>query len=667
MSFSKISQCRKVIFLLVILFVASSQNPCSAWYTPMHIHITRTAFEHLPEHIQEVFEPYLDSILWESMTPDLFLRDWPNHEWNIHRAPGDNTAAPVRIQSLAQKILDVLRQSPPDISGAADKLGLLSHYLADINQPLHTDEYAEEESWIHIPYEKDVYVHQAELTFDDRGTRFRPDIYNTVIDSARQANMYYQAIIDAYAMGDGYAGVRQISQLNYERAVHDIADVWTTLWLLATSDAPSLALQVNQGCFRPGDMIQLKLTALPGSNQPQEADLYVAVTDASGTLWFMTPGPEFSRDLSPFHTSLSLPQSEEQILFAAPVETCGSEGDYTAYALLVSPASDPCDVQSWLSDLAAVSFRVEPLPDDLLADLRDESYLFPAGFKGSHNVIGLPLQRWDFIFLGKKMDDPATPGDESLLNRLIPGDFRHTILYLGRDSYGRPCGLELNDKVASDLRVVRLPEFEPVYPSGTSLGLPVSIKNIQAYQNRWAKRLQEEDLQKLRAATGLVLDQVRHDLQTDISYQMEYNWSGDFADREIFLVDDGRANGVSCTDYVLVLLEEQAGVCIHGSRISAREVEEYFRFDPVGSTVAIPDEWNPFPFPVTVADILDMGYYAVDPPPHVFPCDNSTETGLPTPARLINSPQLVDIVPAPVPAVYDSWVPEQMEDKAKWE
>ncbi|MBW1965404.1 MAG: hypothetical protein JRI40_09370 [Deltaproteobacteria bacterium] len=653
MSFSKISQYRKVISLLVILFVVSSQNPCSAWHTFMHWDITRTAFENLPEHIQEVFEPYLENILWESMSPDLFLRDWPNHEWNIHRSPGDNTSAPVRIQSLAQEILDVLRQSPPDISGAADKLGLLSHYLADINQPLHTDEYAEEESWLHIPYEKDVY--QAELTFYNRGTRFRPDIYNTVIDSAQQANMYYQAIIDAYTIGDGYKEVRQISQLNYERAVQDIADVWTTLWLLATSDAPSLALQVSQKCFRPGDIIQLKLTALPGSNQPQEADLYVAVLDASGTLWFMAPGPEFSLDLSPFHASLSLSQSEEQILLSAPVQTCGSEGNYTAYALLVSSASDPCDVQSWLSDLAAVSFRVEPLPNDLLADLRDESYLFPAGFKGSHNVVGLPLQRWDFIFLGKKVDDPATLADESLLNRMIPGDFRHIILYLGRDSYGRPCGIELNDKEASDLRVVRLPEFESVYPSGTSLSLPVNIKNIQAYQNRWAKRLQEQELQKLRAAEGHIFDQVRRDFQTDISYQMEYYWSGNFADNEIFLVDDGRENGVSCTDYPLVLLEEQAGVCIHGSRMSAQEVYEYFRFDPEGSLVSIPDEWNPFPFPVTAADILNMGYYAVDPPPHVFPCDNSTETGLPIPARLLNSPQLVDIITVPLPAVYYSW------------
>ncbi|MCD6197917.1 MAG: zinc dependent phospholipase C family protein [Deltaproteobacteria bacterium] len=632
----------------------------------MHTHITRTAFEHLPEHIQEVFEPYLDSILWESMSPDLFLRDWPNHEWNIHRAPGDNTAAPVRIQSLAQEILDALRQLPPDISEAADKLGLLSHYLADISQPLHTDEYAEEESWIHIPYEKDVYVHQAELTFDDRGTRFRPDIYNTVIDSARQANMYYQAIIDAYAMGDGYAGVRQISQLNYERAVHDIADVWTTLWLLATSDAPSLALQVNQGCFRPGDMIQLKLTALPGSNQPQEADLYVAVTDASGTLWFMTPGPEFSRDLSPLHTSLSLPQSEEQILFAAPVESCDADADFTVYALLAATGSDLSKLESWLSNLASVNFRVEPLPDDLLADLRDESYLFPAGFKGSHNVVGLPLQRWDFIFLGEKTDDPATPEDETLLNRLIPGNFRHAVIYLGRDSLGRPSALEF---AASEphLRVTRLPEFESVYPSGTSLVVPVSIKNIQAYQNRWAKRLQEQELQKLRAAEGHIFDQVRRDFQMDIPYQMEYNWSGDFADREIYLVDDGLENGAGCTDYLLFLLEESAGVCIHGSRMTAAEVEEYFRFDPVGSTVAIPDEWNPFPFPVKVIDVLNMGYYLKDPPPHIFPCDNSEETGVPIPANLINSPQFSDITPVPVPAVYDSWAPEQMEDEAKGE
>jgi len=60
-------------------------------------------------------------------------------------------------------------------------------------------------------------------------------------------------------------------------------------------------------------------------------------------------------------------------------------------------------------------------------------------------------------------------------------------------------------------------------------------------------------------------------------------------------------------------------------------------------------------FPLTAADILAMGYYLVDPPPHVFPCDNSEETGVPLPAKLFNSPQFTDIDPVPLPAVYDEW------------
>ena len=126
-------------------------------------------------------------------------------------------------------------------------------------------------------------------------------------------------------------------------------------------------------------------------------------------------------------------------------------------------------------------------------------------------------------------------------------------------------------------------------------------------------------------------------------------------------MDDGLENGASCTDYLLSLLEETAGVCIHGSRMAAPEVEDYFRSDSSGVLATVPDEWNPFPFPVTAADILDMGYHLNDPPPHIFPCDNSEEIGVPLPAKLVNSPQLVDIDPVPLSPVYDSWVSEQME------
>ena len=120
------------------------------------------------------------------------------------------------------------------------------------------------------------------------------------------------------------------------------------------------------------------------------------------------------------------------------------------------------------------------------------------------------------------------------------------------------------------------------------------------------------------------------------------------------MVDDGLANGASCTDYLLAVLEENAGLCIYGSRMTAAEVIDYYRFDPLGMAANIPEEWNPFPFPVTSGDILDMGYTLGDPPPHIFPCDNREEVGVPLPAKLVNSPQVVEIDPVPLPVVYEN-------------
>jgi len=645
-------------FLLVIC----RPYPCHAWHTLQHADITLTAFEQLPAEIKQMFQPYIDDILWASMAPDIFIRDWENHEWNIHREPGDTTAAPTRIEALSQDILRDLRREPADIAAAAENIGLLSHYLADINQPLHTDDYADDNDWIHLQYEIDVNNHKLEFHYHPGGLRLRPDICQVAIDSARQANLYYQAIIDAYTEGDGYDRVRRLTSLNLQRAVSDIADVWITLWFEGTSATPSLALQTNQDRFRPGDIIRITLTGLSGSQGDLAADLYVVVADQDGGLWFMTSDGGFFPEVTPFQKSWTLSSFREQTLFSAPLATCNAEVNFTVYAFLVTPDADVSNPKSWLSNLSEVHFHTEPLPANLLAELNDEPYLFPASSPDSGEVVGLALQRWDFIFLGEKVDDPATPGDESLLNRLIPGKFRHAVIYLGRDSLGRPCGLEFG-AIEPYLGVVRFPESESAYPGGTRLGLPVSIENIRAYRNRWAKRLKKEELEQLQAAGDRVFTQVALDLQTDIPYQMEFNWSGDFADRQIYLVDDGLENGASCTDYLLSLLEETAGVCIHGSRMAAPEVEDYFRSDSSGVLATVPDEWNPFPFPVTAADILDMGYHLNDPPPHIFPCDNSEEIGVPLPAKLVNSPQLVDIVPVPLSPVYDSWVLEQMEAK----
>ncbi len=658
----KHSRENAIVATMLLMLLAGILFPsvCRAWHTFMHPYITRTAFENLPHEIKAAFEPYIDTITRESMTPDFFLRDWPNHEWNIHRAPGDDTAAPARIRDLSLEITACLENPVPDMRCAAEKIGLLSHYLADINQPLHTDAYAEEESWIHFRYENDVYLdlysNEADFDFSSHGITLVNDVYEAVIESAGQANLYYQAIIDAYATAEGYENCRSLTRANYWRAVSDIVDIWTTLWLSTNLRNPvHMELELNQEAFRPGDMLKLALTLVTETAVPPPGDLYVAVSNADGNLWFLMPDMNFSeQQILPFKTHWIPEGSEKQVLVHAPVKDCGEAAGFVVYALLVRAGADPADPGNRLSNLAGLPFRILPLPDSLLDGIRDEPYLFPALRMDSGRVTGMVLQRWDFIFLGEKVDDPATPGDETLLNRLIPGHFRHCLLYLGRDSMGRPSGLELIARNAPYLRLVRFPEAESAYPSGTRLSLPVSIENLKAYGNRWARRPDGEELRKLEDAKDRVLHQIAGDLLTDIDYQMEYSWSGSLTDKEIYLVDDGIANGASCTDYLLNLLEESAGVCIHGSRMTASEIEEYFLSDPQGLLAVIPDEWNPFPFQVTAADIINMGFHTVDPAPHVFSCDSATETGVPVPALLVKSPQFVDIPQVPLPDIYNT-------------
>ena len=161
-----------------------------------------------------------------------------------------------------------------------------------------------------------------------------------------------------------------------------------------------------------------------------------AVVAPDGGLWFMTPEAGFCAETVSFNKSRQVSPFAESIIFSAPLTSCSSVADFTVYGLLVAPDASPANRDLWLSNLAEVQFRVTALPDNLLAEINDEPYLFPASSAVSSELSGLSLRRWDFVFLGEKVDDPATFADESNLNRLIPGNYRHVLLYLGRDKPG---------------------------------------------------------------------------------------------------------------------------------------------------------------------------------------------------------------------------------------
>lgn len=628
-----------------------------AWHTLMHPEIAVRAFEALPEAMKEPLREHLAVVSWASMVPDVVLQDWEHHVWNVHGDAGTRGRGVEKVVQLTHSLEALLAAEPVDWAAAAYEMGLLAHYLADLNQPLHTDAYAPEEAPIHGAHEVDAWVHGEELPLEPRGAVLRVDGFSSVLEDVVQANRYYRAVLAAYAEGRGFDDARGVTAINVQRAVEAVSDTWRTAWARAASPRPSVALKMNRSRLEPGDTMRLSVSALPGKVPVAAADVYLALYRDGGGLWFL--GPEGALHGEPVPAAVSWPVAPvaETEWVSALVTPEVPLGEYAWIVVWVAPGGDPLDAGVWLGDPAVVFFTVAPLREVRLNELGNEVYLFPARGPEDAGISWLPLRRWDFLFFGGQGDDPRTAEDESATDRLIPGVYNHMLVYAGRDRTGTAYGMEMTVDLTFEgpfLRVVKLPEFQRPAPGSEAVRLPVVTKDIERYAARGALRPAPEHLAKLDFTGPRVLRQVENDIRNAFPYQLEFSWSGDLKDKRLFLVDDGRQGGAGCTDYWLATLETYGRVCIRGSRITAAELEDYFRSDPEGSLALVPDVLNPFPFDLTVGDVLDLGFNAVDPPPHRFLCDGSEEVGLPIPDRLLErSPDLVPIGPEPAPPGFE--------------
>lgn len=475
----------------------------------------------------------------------------------------------------------------------------------------------------------------------------RIDAFSSIFQDIGQANHYYRAILDAYETRRGFPDALGLTAINVQRSVQAVSDAWRTAWAKTVSSGPSVSLKMNHASLGPGDTVRLSLSIFQGKQTNISADIYLAFFRDSGELWFLRPDGKMGLEPVPAVSSWPVTNIGEAELMSLLISPDVPFGGYGWFMILVSPAKDLMDTRNWLGDPAILSFTVQQLPEIRLTELGNEGYLFSAQRPVMDGNSQFLLRQWDFLFFGDQQDDPETPEDESATDALIPGVFNHMFVYMGRDKWGAAYGVELTESLSFEgqfLRIVKLPEFERPASGSENIRLPIVTKDIERYSARWALRLTPEHIGKIAVAGSMVLQQIETDIRDGFPYQLEFKWSGDLKDKQIFLVDDGRDGGATCTDYWLSTLEMYADICIHGSRITAAELEDYFLYDPEGSKATIPDVLNPFPFPITVKALLGLGFYPVDPSPHLFSCDGSEETGLPIPDRLVEqSPDLIAI------------------------
>jgi len=209
-----------------------------AWGGRTHKKITSDAYFIMPEAFRKFLgetskEARLGELMAACVEPDTVLKDFKNHVYHIQGYDLGN--GPFKVNELAKEIVNDIKRKAP-ISKIIQKLGWISHYVADLTQPLHTGvatwEGIEEKSY-HSSFEKDVdnHIYCYGVYFD--GANATDRISARIVYEALWANQYYTSIESAYTKGNRYVDTNSIAAICYSRAVNNVYDIWYSIWVAA--------------------------------------------------------------------------------------------------------------------------------------------------------------------------------------------------------------------------------------------------------------------------------------------------------------------------------------------------------------------------------------------------------------------------------------------------
>ncbi len=206
---------QKRVFLILLVIFILFLNPIFGWSAKTHQKIVKEALYSLPKEYQRKLIPYLDELLEGSVAPDKVYRDFDNHIFHVH---GNKGKGPEKVREKYYEIISLIQEKKP-WRLIAFQLGVLSHYIADLNQPLHTDS-SKREDQFHSKYEKDAEVINPKIISDLTFIKY-PTSY--ILDSIFNANHFYKDIERAYLQGDQFKNVSKITQNQINKATYDTA------------------------------------------------------------------------------------------------------------------------------------------------------------------------------------------------------------------------------------------------------------------------------------------------------------------------------------------------------------------------------------------------------------------------------------------------------------
>ncbi|PKL42604.1 MAG: hypothetical protein CVV41_13730 [Candidatus Riflebacteria bacterium HGW-Riflebacteria-1] len=229
----------------MFLLFCSCSAQLQAWSYHTHRKITADAVRLMPESFRRDFSGKKSHFLKGATDPDILIKDFTSH---VYHPDGSATDGLYRIQQLFDKAVELI-SSNQSADSIAYTLGLMSHYIADINQPLHTAgrDYDANESEYHSLFERDLNPVLKELTLPVIEYRPVNFVEDRVKAMAKEANRYYDEIGIAYREGKGLTPLRPMAERQITAATQNVVDFWLGAYQAAGRIFPeSAAMAQNE-------------------------------------------------------------------------------------------------------------------------------------------------------------------------------------------------------------------------------------------------------------------------------------------------------------------------------------------------------------------------------------------------------------------------------------
>ncbi|MBI1854070.1 MAG: hypothetical protein HYR85_27345 [Planctomycetes bacterium] len=288
------------VWLLTFVLLAC---PASAWDPKDHRLFVALAIEHSPPGLASFLGANLDEVVRGSLDPDRKFMDTENHTYHVDDGTRDN---PDHVAYLASALVAMIRNRAPR-EKVAYWFGALSHYVSDIDEPLHTSDKDKRENWYHPLFEALGYgfeSHSQVLGFkfdfeignalsgwtfhDERRRSAIDDVKAWQIANAKWAYRYYDKIGRIYTRKKALDGNRltEIYRTCIDESINDVIDLWAHVYQSAETELITLPSQRDvflvdvddEGRFYRGDV---RLTEVQLVTALRE---YVATRTAAGAV-----------------------------------------------------------------------------------------------------------------------------------------------------------------------------------------------------------------------------------------------------------------------------------------------------------------------------------------------------------------------------------------------